>query len=180
MGWLSLVPWKLVAALGALALSAAFGAYQMAKHDATRYAALQEEYVTFRAEVTAKASAQEAATKMEVVRQKRITLDNQNKALAEIASLDAHYQSVLSGVRESANSSGIVPGVPGAAPGANGEVCFDRAALAGRMDGALQRLLDGSARVLQRGDQALALVNLCRAWVREQGIVSSGTAQPGN
>lgn len=178
MGLLSLIGWKPIAL--AIALLSAFlaGAGVTYQHEAKRYVALEQESAEYRAKVSAEAAAQADISRKQRLAQDRITRNNNEHALSELVALDAHYQSVLSGMRESAGSSGIVPRVPGATGSGSEDACFNVAAVNRRMDAALQKFASGTLGVLQRGDQALALAATCQAWLHDQLTLDSARSTP--
>ena len=116
----------------------------------------------FHAKVDAVGAQQEARSAQRALADQQLKEKTDETHRKSLADLRQRYDERLRNVTRSS----VLPAVPAVATGGSGDrsSCFDRAELARRLDGALERFRAGAEAVLFRGDAARLDASACARW----------------
>ena len=123
---------------------------------------------SYKLAVKAVGEAQEARTKERIAKDKLAKKEADDAHAEKLKDLTARNTATVKRLQRELTSLRILPTVPGAAEGGTGLLCFQADELERRMDGALAKLLDRTAGVLQRGAEAGAVAETCSAWAMKE------------
>jgi len=123
---------------------------------------------SYKLAVKAVGDAQEARTREKIAAQKLAKKETDDAHAAKIQDLTARNAATVKRLQRELASLRILPAVPGAAEGGTGLLCFQADELERRMDGALAKLLDRTAGVLQRGGEAATVAETCATWAMKE------------